>query len=110
MLSAILLMLEVQTRWWKPALGDIGWHSGYLIDAVIPYYLAWLMFAAISSLCFHLIIPVGLWNLVGAVGFMICGAFGYSPLERWVTQSGLSTFWGEFVLDLGIEVRSGTDK
>ena len=31
MLSAILLMLEVQTRWWKPALSDIGWHSVYLI-------------------------------------------------------------------------------
>jgi hypothetical protein len=39
---------------------------------------------------------VGFWNLVGAVGFMICGAFGYSPVERWVEQSALSTFWGMF--------------
>lgn len=98
MLSAILLMLEVQTRWWKPALGDIGWHSGYLIDAAITYHSARLILAGIFSSWFRLVISVGLWNLVGAVGFMICGAFGYSPLERWVTQSGLSTFWGESVL------------
>ncbi|GHJ84515.1 hypothetical protein NliqN6_0917 [Naganishia liquefaciens] len=86
MLSAILLMLEVQTRWWKPALSDIGWHIGF-------------------------------WNLVGAVGFMICGAFGYSPLERWVTQSGLSTFWGSwaFLIGSGMQLyeviwREPTDK
>jgi len=70
MISAILIMLEVQTRWWKPALKDIGWH-------------------------------VGFWNLVGAVGFMICGAFGYSPVERWVEQSAISTFWGSWAFLIG---------
>ncbi|KAJ9093530.1 hypothetical protein QFC21_006364 [Naganishia friedmannii] len=59
-ISALLLMLEVQTKWWKPALGDIGWHR-----------------------------------------FMICGAFGYSPVERWVEQSDLSTFWGSWSFLIG---------
>ncbi len=63
MLSALLLMLEVQRAWWCPAFKDIGWHIGF-------------------------------WNLVGAVGFMICGAFGYSSQSRWVEQSAISTFWG----------------
>jgi hypothetical protein len=33
MLSSVLLMLEVQTRWWKPALRDIGWHGGHSFPA-----------------------------------------------------------------------------
>jgi len=25
--SALLLMIEVQSKWWLPNLGDLGWHS-----------------------------------------------------------------------------------
>lgn len=100
MISAVLLMLEVQTKWYRPALGDIGWHS----TSSPP----------LSISCSNTVPPpfssvrhwpriVGFWNLVGAEGFMICGAFGYSPLERWVTQSALSTFWGGFSLSHNIQ-------
>ncbi|KAI0268864.1 hypothetical protein BC834DRAFT_867615 [Gloeopeniophorella convolvens] len=39
---------------------------------------------------------VGFWNLVGAVGFTLCGALGYAALTKtWINyQSVLSTFWG----------------
>src|SRR4051794_20899834 len=97
MLSAILLMLEVQTRWWKPALSDIGWHSEDLIDLVCSSYVAYSPYTLSSTPFSGGAQTVGFWNLVGAVGFMTCGAFGYSPVERWVEQSALSTFWGEFI-------------
>jgi hypothetical protein len=95
MLSAILLMLEVQTKWWKPALRDIGWHSALYPSPVPTPPIRGLINVSTPFLCCACDRIVGFWNLVGAVGFMICGAFGYSPVERWVTQSALSTFWGE---------------
>jgi hypothetical protein len=104
MISAILLMLEVQTKWWKPALGDIGWHSASTPSPSFPHTSDPMSDdSPDSSLC-HLCAIVGFWNLVGAVGFMICGAFGYSPVERWVTQSALSTFWGELFLSHNLQV------
>ncbi|RSH84033.1 hypothetical protein EHS25_005278 [Saitozyma podzolica] len=68
--SSLLLMLEVQERWYIPAIGDIGW---------------W----------------VAVWNLVGALGFTLCGAFGYSPLSGMKYQSALSTWWGSWAFLFG---------
>lgn len=28
-MSSVLFMLETQTRWWRPALGTLGWHIGF---------------------------------------------------------------------------------
>lgn len=41
---------------------------------------------------------IALWNLVGAVGFLLCGAFGYDSVNSsWENyQSVLSTFWGSW--------------
>jgi hypothetical protein len=98
MLSSVLLMLEVQTRWWKPALSDIGWHGEHFLFQLRPSVHSW----------FYRSNPtVGFWNLVGAVGFMLCGAFGYSSAERWVQQSGISTFWGESRTNLGCSCCDG---
>lgn len=44
---------------------------------------------------------VGVWNLVGSMGFLLCGAFGYSSADWAVYQSGLSTFWGSFGFLIG---------
>lgn len=42
-----------------------------------------------------MLLAVGFWNLVGSVGFLVCGAMGYNTAERWVDNSAISTFWGE---------------
>lgn len=70
--SSLLLMLECQHAWYAP---QTGWKT-----------LGW---------------HIGLWNLVGGCGFMICGAMGYPASgglggEYWAERSGWSTFWGEF--------------
>ena len=53
-----------------------------------------------------LMLPVGFWNLVGALGFTLCGAFGYSPASGLVYESALSTFWGSwaFLIGSGIQL------
>ncbi|WVQ94132.1 hypothetical protein IAU59_001210 [Kwoniella sp. CBS 9459] len=69
-ISSLILMLEVQKKWWLPNMTEIGW---------------W----------------VGVWNLIGAIGFTLCGALGYSSSSGAVYQSGLSTFWGSWAFLLG---------
>ncbi|WVQ82815.1 hypothetical protein IAT38_004947 [Cryptococcus sp. DSM 104549] len=73
-ISALILMVEVQTRWWLPNLKDIGW---------------W----------------IGFWNLIGAIGFTLCGALGYSSASGPVYESALSTFWGSWAFLIGSTVQ-----
>jgi len=41
-------------------------------------------------------------NLVGALGFTLCGAFGYAQAQYWPDyQSSLSTFWGGWAFLIG---------
>lgn len=49
---------------------------------------------------------VGFWNLIGALGFTLCGALGYSSSSGAVYQSALSTFWGSwaFLIGSGIQI------
>jgi hypothetical protein len=44
---------------------------------------------------------VAVWNLVGALGFTLCGAFGYSPLSGIKYESALSTWWGSWAFLFG---------
>jgi len=46
---------------------------------------------------------VGVWNLVGAVGFTLCGIFGYWYTENEYQFFGttLSTYWGSYAFLLG---------
>ncbi|KZO94857.1 hypothetical protein CALVIDRAFT_460364, partial [Calocera viscosa TUFC12733] len=46
---------------------------------------------------------VAVWNLVGAVGFLLCGAWGYLSLdEEWQNyQSACATFWGSWAFLIG---------
>jgi hypothetical protein len=44
----------------------------------------------------------GFWNLVGSIGFTICGIFGILDANAWAAyQSGLATFWGSWAFLLG---------
>ena len=44
---------------------------------------------------------IGFWNLIGAVGFTMSGAFGYWVSSKGTYQAGLSTFWGSWAFLLG---------
>ncbi|OBT69269.1 hypothetical protein VE03_01909 [Pseudogymnoascus sp. 23342-1-I1] len=44
---------------------------------------------------------VGAWNLVGAVGFTMSGAFGYWRGSKGEYQAGLATFWGSWAFLIG---------
>ncbi|KAK8844803.1 hypothetical protein IAR55_006653 [Kwoniella newhampshirensis] len=68
--SSLILMIEVQKKWYLPDLMDIGWQ-------------------------------VGVWNLIGAFGFMLCGALGYSSNSKVEYESALSTFWGSWAFLIG---------
>ncbi|WWC67354.1 uncharacterized protein I206_101262 [Kwoniella pini CBS 10737] len=69
-ISSLILMIEVQKKWYLPNLTEIGW---------------W----------------VGVWNLIGAIGFTLCGALGYSLNSKAIYQSGLSTYWGSWAFLIG---------
>ncbi|KAI0746316.1 hypothetical protein C8Q80DRAFT_1053852, partial [Daedaleopsis nitida] len=79
--ASLLLMIEVQKRWWLPNVRSMGWHIGF-------------------------------WNLVGAAGFMLCGALGYGSLSSSAVssssvnyQSVLSTYWGSWAFLIGSVVQ-----
>ncbi|KAK4219166.1 hypothetical protein QBC37DRAFT_368168 [Rhypophila decipiens] len=70
--SSALFMLEVQDKWWKPALGMLGWH-------------------------------IGAWNLVGAIGFTLCGALGFGSGNSASLEyaSVLATYVGSWAFLIG---------
>ena len=69
---SLLFMLETQSGWYR----------------IRPF----------RSLGWH----VGFWNVVGSVGFTICGAFGIASAQEWAAfQSGCSTFWGSWAFLIG---------
>ncbi|KDR68383.1 hypothetical protein GALMADRAFT_104940 [Galerina marginata CBS 339.88] len=39
---------------------------------------------------------IGAWNFIGAIGFTLCGALGYSTSSGALYQSSLATFWGSW--------------
>jgi hypothetical protein len=44
---------------------------------------------------------IGLWNLIGAIGFTLCGCLGYSSNENVLYESSLATFWGSWAFLIG---------
>uniref|UniRef100_A0A8H7NNB9 Integral membrane protein n=1 Tax=Bionectria ochroleuca TaxID=29856 RepID=A0A8H7NNB9_BIOOC len=69
--SSTLFMLEVQSCWYIPAPGVLGWH-------------------------------IGLWNLIGAIGFTLCGALGFGTTQPGVEYAlTLSTFIGSWAFLIG---------
>ena len=46
---------------------------------------------AFSVLGWH----IGLWNLIGGIGFTLCPIFGFSAAHWREEQASVSTFWGE---------------
>ena len=69
-ISALLYMLENQTKWWKPAPHLLGWH-------------------------------IGLWNLLGGVGWTLAAALGYCTSSGCDYQSQLSLIWASTSFFIG---------
>ncbi|KAF2712768.1 hypothetical protein K504DRAFT_373409 [Pleomassaria siparia CBS 279.74] len=44
---------------------------------------------------------IGLWNLIGGIGFTLCPAFGYDERSWAQYQACLSTFWGSWAFLIG---------
>jgi hypothetical protein len=44
---------------------------------------------------------IGLWNLIGGIGFTLCPAFGYDTNSWAQYQACLSTFWGSWAFLIG---------
>lgn len=91
-ISALFLMIETQKNWWQPNLADLGWHSEYHRSDVSSYLGGERLVLMILPQPHYL---VSFWNLVGGIGFTLCGAMGYNTDERWVDNSAISTFWGK---------------
>ncbi|KAF8602588.1 hypothetical protein BDV93DRAFT_523957 [Ceratobasidium sp. AG-I] len=83
--------------WTPQVIGALG----FVISSVlimIETQRAWWK-PNLTSLGWH----VGLFNLIGAIGFLLCGAFGYAALSSTKAeyQSALSTFWGGWAFLIG---------
>ncbi|EIN04636.1 hypothetical protein PUNSTDRAFT_146307 [Punctularia strigosozonata HHB-11173 SS5] len=83
---------------WTPQVIG-GW--GFIVASsllMLETQKAWWR-PALKSLGWH----IGLWNLIGAVGFMLCGALGYASLVSTKVnyQSVLCTFWGGWAFLIG---------
>ncbi|KAJ7793407.1 hypothetical protein B0H14DRAFT_148789 [Mycena olivaceomarginata] len=95
-LPAITTAIESRTAlfngvFWTPQV--IG-GTGFVISStiiMIETQKKWYL-PAVTSLGWH----VGFWNLVGGVGFTLCGALGYAfnSSSKIAYQSSCSTFWG----------------
>jgi hypothetical protein len=48
---------------------------------------------------------IGLWNLIGGVGFTLCPAFGYDERSWAQYQACVSTFWGSWAFLIGSVVQ-----
>lgn len=86
--------------YWTPqVIGGVGFvTSGFLfmLETQPNWYTP-----APRTLGWH----IGLWNLVGGVGFTLCPAFGYSTKSWAEYQASLSTFWGSWAFLVGSAVQ-----
>ena len=74
-ISGTLFMLETQEKWYKPALGVLGWHIGF-----------WNLIGAFG------------FTLCGALG----PAYGNSGAQY---EASLATFWGSWAFLIGSAVQ-----
>ncbi|KAJ5834221.1 hypothetical protein N7447_000247 [Penicillium robsamsonii] len=82
--------------WGTSTLGGLGFTISswmYMLETQSKWYLpAWRV------LGWH----VGFWNLIGSVGFTLCGALGPASDNSGVDyQSSLATFWGSVAFMIG---------
>jgi len=85
--------------WFPQVLGGCGFIvSGFLfmLETQKRWYLP-----ACGVLGWH----IGLWNLIGGVGFTICPCFGFDTAHWAQYQASTSTFWGSWAFLIGSAVQ-----
>ncbi|KAL2073668.1 hypothetical protein VTL71DRAFT_10994 [Oculimacula yallundae] len=93
--------------WLPQVLGGTGFIvSGFLfmVETQQKWYLP-----APKVLGWH----IGLWNLIGGIGFTLCGALGFAASNSGcVYQGSLATFWGSWCFLVGsiIQLYESLDK
>lgn len=90
----------------KPALNGAYW-SPQVIGGT-GFIVSGLLFMLETQQKWYLPAPtvlgwhIGMWNLIGAVGFTLCGALGYASGDSKVAyESSLATFWGSWAFLIG---------
>ncbi|KAJ7718682.1 hypothetical protein DFH07DRAFT_872388 [Mycena maculata] len=83
--------------WTPQVIGGTGFiiaSTIIMIETQKKWYLP-----SLTSLGWH----IGFWNLVGGVGFTLCGALGYglNDSTKIAYQSSCSTFWGGWAFLIG---------
>ncbi|KAK4902850.1 hypothetical protein LTR27_000789 [Elasticomyces elasticus] len=88
-----------------PVLNGVYWvpqvvgGSGFIVSGtlfMIETQKHWYQ-PAFSALGWH----IGLWNLIGGIGFTLCPIFGFSTAKWRVLQASSSTFWGSWAFLIG---------
>ncbi|GBE84485.1 hypothetical protein SCP_0604640 [Sparassis crispa] len=87
--------------WTPQVVGGTGFFISSLFLMLEVQRTWWI--PNIGSLGWH----IGLWNLIGAVGFTLCGALGYAAATSTKAnyQSVLSTFWGSWAFLIGSTIQ-----
>ncbi|KAI0788994.1 hypothetical protein BC629DRAFT_471983 [Irpex lacteus] len=83
--------------WTPQVIGGIGFTISSLLLTLEEQKKWWRI--ELRRIGWH----VGFWNLVGAVGFTLCGALGYASTASTKVnyQSVLATFWGSWAFMIG---------
>ncbi|KZT06667.1 uncharacterized protein LAESUDRAFT_725756 [Laetiporus sulphureus 93-53] len=83
--------------WTPQVVGGMGFFISSLLLMLEVQHAWWR--PKLDSLGWH----IGVWNLIGAVGFALCGALGYASAtsSKANYQSVLSTFWGSWAFLIG---------
>lgn len=82
--------------YWTPQV--VG-GSGFIVSGtlfMLETQKRWYI-PALGTLGWH----IGLWNLIGGVGFTLSPAFGYSTASWAQYQAACSTFWGSWAFIIG---------
>ncbi|KAI0517171.1 hypothetical protein F5B22DRAFT_131506 [Xylaria bambusicola] len=104
-ISGFTALPSIQGRLSTPAVNGVYWLPqvvggvGFIISSLlfmIETQTTWYT-PALNVLGWH----IGFWNLIGSIGFTLCGAAGFSSSEAAVYTSDLSTFIGSWAFLIG---------
>lgn len=91
----------VNGAYWAPqVIGGTGFITSgvlFMLETQKKWYLP-----APKVLGWH----IGLWNLIGAIGFTLCGALGFASANSGAAyEASLATFWGSWAFLIGSVVQ-----
>ncbi|KAI9831587.1 MAG: hypothetical protein M1819_004819 [Sarea resinae] len=104
-ISGFTALPNVVSQTDQPLLDGVFWTpqvvggTGFIISGVLfmlETQPKWYV-PALGTLGWH----IGFWNFIGAIGFTLCGALGYSTNSGADYEANLATFWGSWAFLIG---------